>query len=61
MIEDILRYGRQMIPLGLIALIVLLLLRPLRKRRLERLNLVSSFRREIALALFVILPQVWRR
>lgn len=54
MIEDILRYGRQMIPLGLIALIVLLLLRPLRKRRLERLHLVSSFRREIALALFVI-------
>lgn len=53
MIEDILQYGRQMLPLGLIALIVLLLLRPLRKRRLARLNLVSSFRREAVLVLFV--------
>ena len=54
MIADILGYVRQMIPLGLAALVVLLLLRPLRKRRLRRLNLVSSPGREAALALFAV-------
>lgn len=54
MILDILDYAGQMVPLGLVALAILLLLRPVRKRRLERLNLVSLPRREAALALFVV-------
>lgn len=54
MIADILCYVRQMVPLGLIALVILMLLRPARKRRLARLDLTSSVRRESALALFVV-------
>lgn len=53
MILDILRYVRQMVPLGLIALVVLLLLKPMRKKRLRELGLVSSLWRETALVLFV--------
>lgn len=54
MIADILGYMRQMVPLGLLALASLMLLHPARKRRLERLNLVSSPGRETVLALFVV-------
>ena len=54
MILDILGYVRQMVPLGAAALAVFFLLRPVRKRRLGGLNLVSSARRETALALFVM-------
>lgn len=54
MILDILAYVRQMLPLGLAALIVFLLLRPMRSRRLKELRLVSSNLRESALALFFI-------
>ena len=50
---DIWWYVQQMIPLGLLALAVLLLLTPVRKGRLRELNLVSSRRRETALVLFV--------
>ena len=54
MILDILGYVRQMVPLGAAALAVFVLLRPVRKRRLGGMNLVSSARRETALALFVM-------
>ncbi|MCI9241772.1 MAG: VanZ family protein [Lawsonibacter sp.] len=54
MILDILDYAEQMLPLGAAALAVFLLLRPARKRRLNRLNLLSSGRREWALALFLV-------
>lgn len=54
MILDILGYVRQMVPLGLVALVVLLFLRPMRRSRLKRLGLVSSVWRETALALFVV-------
>lgn len=54
MILDILDYMEQMLPLGAAALIVFFLLRPLRKKRLSGLNLVSSGRRESALALFLV-------
>ena len=54
MILDILGYVRQMVPLGAAALAVFFLLRPVRKRRLGGMNLVSSARRETALALFVM-------
>ena len=53
-VSDIWEYVQQMIPLGLIALAVLLLLAPVRKRRLRRLDLVSSRWRETALVLFVM-------
>ena len=54
MIVDILDYAEQMLPLGAAALAVFLLLRPARKRRLSRLDLLSSGRREWALALFLV-------
>lgn len=54
MIADILRYVRQMLPLGLIALVILLLLCPVRKKRLNRLGLSSPPRREAALAFFIV-------
>lgn len=54
MILDILGYVRQMVPLGLVALVVLLFLRPMRRSRLKRLGLVSSVWRETALVLFVV-------
>ena len=54
MILDILGYVRQMVPLGAAALAVFFLLRPARKRRLSGMNLVSSARRETALALFLV-------
>ena len=54
MILDILNYGKQMLPMGLAAVAVFLLLRPVRIRRLERLELVSPGLREAALALFVV-------
>ncbi|MCI8552379.1 MAG: VanZ family protein [Lawsonibacter sp.] len=54
MILDILNYGKQMLPMGLAAFAVFLLLRPVRIRRLERLELVSPGLREAALALFVV-------
>ena len=54
MIADILRYVRQMLPLGLIALVILLLLCPVRKKRLNRLGLSSPHRREAALAFFIV-------
>lgn len=54
MLLDILDYIKQMLPLGLAALTVFLLLRPLRSRRLRELNLTSSGPREAALALFVV-------
>ena len=54
MILDILGYVRQMVPLGAAALAVFFLLRPVRKRRLGGMNLVSSAQRETALALFVM-------
>ena len=54
MILDILDYAEQMLPLGAAALAVFLLLRPARKRRLSRLDLLSSGRREWALALFLV-------
>ena len=54
MILDILDYAEQMLPLGAAALAVFFLLRPARKRRLSGMNLVSSARREAALALFLV-------
>lgn len=54
MILDILDYAKQMLPLGVAALAVFLLLRPIRIRRLQQQNLTSSAQREAALALFVI-------
>lgn len=54
MILDVLGYVRQMIPLGLTALVILILLRPARKKRLARLGLTSSAWRESALVLFVV-------
>lgn len=54
MILDILDYAEQMLPLGAAALAVFLLLCPARKRRLNRLDLLSSGRREWALALFLV-------
>ena len=53
-VQDVWRYVIQMIPLGLIALAVLLLLRPARKKRLGGSGLVSSLWRETALVLFVM-------
>lgn len=53
-VRDTWDYVQQMIPLGLIALMILLLLRPMRKRRLKEQNLVSSLWRETALLLFVV-------
>ncbi len=52
--QDVWGYVTQMIPLGLSALVILMLLRPIRKKRLSQLNLVSSARRETALVLFVV-------
>ena len=52
--QDVWGYVTQMIPLGLSALVILMLLGPIRKKRLSQLNLVSSARREIALVLFVV-------
>lgn len=46
-------YGREMLPLALIALGVLLLCRPWRKRRLAARGLTSGTAREVLLALFV--------
>ena len=54
LILDILSYTEQMFPLSAAALIVFLVLRPMRKRRLHRLKLTSSGWREAALALFVV-------
>ena len=54
MILDILDYVRQMVPLGLVALVILILLRPVRVRRLEKLGLASPAAREAALVLFVV-------
>lgn len=54
MIQDILDYTSQMLPLGLAALIIFLLLQPIRKKRLNQMNLISSGGRESALSLFVI-------
>ena len=54
MAQDVWRYVTQMIPLGLSALVILMLLGPIRKKRLSQLNLVSSARRETALVLFVV-------
>ena len=54
MIADILRYVRQMLPLGLIALVILLLLCPVRKKRLNRLGLSSPPWREAALDFFIV-------
>ena len=51
MIIDILEYVEQMIPLGLVALTVFFLFRPMRQRKLNDLNLSSSGLRELALAL----------
>ena len=51
---DIIYYLRQMLPLGLLALLAFLLLRPRRARRLERLGLTSGPLREITLCLFVL-------
>ena len=51
---DIVYYLRQMLPLGLLALLAFLLLRPRRARRLERLGLTSGPLREITLCLFVL-------
>ena len=45
-----------MIPMGLSALVILMLLRPMRKKRLSQMNLVSSAWRETALVLFAPLP-----
>jgi len=52
--RDILDYVKQMIPLGLTALAVLLILCPLRLRRLRARNLTSSLQREGALILFAV-------
>lgn len=52
--QDVWRYVTQMIPLGLSALVILMLLRPMRKKRLSQMNLVSSAWRETALVLFVV-------
>ena len=52
--QDVWGYVTQMIPLGLSALVILMLLGPIRKKRLSQLNLVSSARRETALVLFVV-------
>ena len=54
MIQDILAYTSQMFPLGAVALIVFLLLQPIRRRRLNEMNLISSGWRESTLALFTI-------
>ena len=54
MIVDILEYVEQMLPLGLVALVVFFLFRPMRQRKLNDLNLSSSGLRELALALFVV-------
>ena len=51
---DIIYYLRQMLPLGLLALLAFLLLRPRRARRLERLGLTSGPLREITLCLFIL-------
>ena len=53
-VQDVWTYAVQMLPLGLTALTVFLLLRPMRKKRLNRLGLVSSVWRETAMAVFVI-------
>ncbi|MCI8422389.1 MAG: VanZ family protein [Lawsonibacter sp.] len=52
-VHDVWVYIEQMIPLGLIALAVFLLLCPMRNRRLRRLGLTTSLRREVVLLLFV--------
>ena len=52
--QDVWRYVTQMIPMGLSALVILMLLHPMRKKRLSQMNLVSSARRETALVLFVV-------
>ena len=59
--QDVWGYVTQMIPLGLSALVILMLLGPIRKKRLSQLNLVSSARRETALVLFVVFAPGWRR
>ena len=51
---DIVYYLWQMLPLGLLALLAFLLLRPRRARRLERLGLTSGPLREITLCLFIL-------
>lgn len=51
---DILWYGRQMVPMGLGALVLFLALRPGRRRRLAERGLVSGPAREGALCLFVL-------
>ena len=51
---DIVYYLRQMLPLGSLALLAFLLLRPRRARRLERLGLTSGPLREITLCLFIL-------
>ena len=51
---DIIYYLRQMLPLGLLALLAFLLLRPRRARRLDRLGLTSGPLREITLCLFIL-------
>lgn len=53
-VRDVWTYVMQMLPLGLLALVILLLLRPVRTKRLRKLGLTSSIWREIALALFVV-------
>ena len=53
LISDIWRYVYQMLPLGILALIVLVCVRPRRRRWLAAHGLVSSGRREAALGLFV--------
>ena len=53
-VRDVWTYVMQMLPLGLLGLTLLLLLRPVRVRRLRKLGLTSSAGRETALALFVV-------
>ena len=52
--QDVWGSVTQMIPMGLSALVILMLLHPMRKKRLSQMNLVSSARRETALVLFVV-------
>lgn len=54
MILDILNYFEQMLPLGIVALIVFLCLQPARKQRFNQLNISSSRLRECTLAFFVV-------
>lgn len=54
LVLDVWRYVQQILPLGLLALLVFFLMRPWRKRQLQRLGLTSTPVREIALGLFIL-------